>query len=226
MTSITIPDGVTNIGDSAFSYCSGLESITVEYGNSQYHSHENCLIETVNKTLILGCKNSIIPTDGSVTSIGNYAFSGCSSLTGITIPNSVTSIGGGAFSDCSSFTSITIPDSVTSIGGSAFSGCSSLTSVTIDNGVTSIGRLAFWDCSSLTSVTIGNGVTSIGDQTFDGCDSLSKVYYGGTAEDWADISIGYDNSNLTSATRYYYSETPPTDEGNYWHYVDGKIVEW
>ena len=140
LTSITIGDSVTSIGQNAFYGCSGLESINVENGNSQYHSQGNCLIETASKTLILGCKNSIIPTDGSVTSIGEDAFHDCSGLTSITIPDSVTSIGSSAFSSCSSLTSITIPDGVTSIGDRAFYGCSGLTSITIGDGVTSIVR--------------------------------------------------------------------------------------
>ena len=110
-----------------------------------------------------------------VTSIGEYAFYYCRSLTSITIPNSVTSIEGSAFSYCSSLASIEIPNSVTSIGASAFSYCSSLTSVTIPNGVTSIGRSAFQSCSSLTSVTIPNSLTIIGYYTFDSCTSLTSV---------------------------------------------------
>ena len=88
---------------------------------------------------------------------------------------SVTSIGGSAFSWCSSLTSITIPNSVTSIGYSAFEGCSSLTSITLPNNVTSIGNGTFRDCSSLTSITIPNSVTSIGDDAFCGCSSLTSM---------------------------------------------------
>ena len=93
----------------------------------------------------------------SVTSIGHYAFSSCSRLTSVTIPNSVTSIGGRAFDDCSGLTSVTIPNSVTSIGALAFQGCSGLTSVTIPNSVTSIGSGAFAGCSGLTEIKVDNG---------------------------------------------------------------------
>ena len=120
LTSVAISDSVTNIGDYAFYGCSWLESITVATGNTVYHSAGNCLIETATGTLMLGCQNSIIPDNGSVTSIGNYAFQGCNGLTSITIPDSVTSIGDYAFSGCSGLTSVTIPDSVTSIGYRAF----------------------------------------------------------------------------------------------------------
>ena len=133
LTSITIPDSVTSIGSRTFAYCRGLTSITVAKGNPKYHSAGNCVIETATKTLIAGCKTSVIPDDDSVTSIGDYAFRGCSGLTSITIPDSVTSIGGLAFWGCSGLTSITIPDSVTSIGFAAFFDCSGLTSVTFEN---------------------------------------------------------------------------------------------
>ena len=110
-----------------------------------------------------------------VTSIGNYAFYGCSSLTGVVIPDSVTSIGEGAFNYCSSLSGVVIPDSVTSIGDDAFWGCSSLNSVVIPDSVTSIGEWAFVGCSSLTSIVIPNSVTSIGEYAFYDCDSLTSV---------------------------------------------------
>ena len=110
-----------------------------------------------------------------VTSIGNWAFNGCSSLTSVVIPEGVTSIGDWAFNGCSSLTSVVIPEGVTSINDGAFYKCSSLTSIVIPEGVTYIGREAFRYCSSLTSVVIQEGVTSIGASAFCYCSSLASV---------------------------------------------------
>ena len=130
LISITIPDSVTSIGGWVFSGCLGLTSLTVADENPYYHSAGNCIIHTATKELIAGCKNSIIPTDGSVSSIVPGSFGDCSNLTSIDIPNGVKSIDPAAFRDCSSLTSIVIPKSVTYIGFDAFVGCVDLTSIT------------------------------------------------------------------------------------------------
>ena len=142
LTSIVIPDSVTSIGYALFSGCSNLTSISVDGGNTRYHSDGNCLIETATKILIAGYENSVIPSNGNVTSIGSSAFFSCERLTSITIPDSVTSIGSSAFSFCSGLTRITIPDSVTRIGHSAFYGCSRLTSINFN------GTKAQWNAIS------------------------------------------------------------------------------
>ena len=141
-----------------------------------------------------------------LTTIG-YEFSGCRSLTSVTIPDSVTTIVSGAFRFCSSLKSVTIGDSVTTIGSYAFSDCWNLTSVTIPNSVTTIEEYAFRFCISLTSVTIGASVTTIGDQAFYDCESLTSV----TIPDSV-TTIGNEAfrgcSSLTSV--YCKATTPPT----------------
>ena len=134
-----------------------------------------------------------------VTSIGNWAFSDCTSLGSVTIPDSVTSIGVRAFSGCSSLTSVTIPDGVTSIDISAFYECTSLTSVTIPDSVTSIGNYAFYRCTSLTSVTIPDSVTSIDISAFSDCTSLESVTIGDSVTSIGDSAFR-ECTNLTSVT--------------------------
>ena len=138
--------------------------------------HKGLPVTSIGYSAFSCCSNlTSIAIPNSVTSIGVWAFAMCSNLTSITIPNSVTSIGDGAFKECSNLTSITIPNSVTSIGEDAFSWCSNLTSITIPNSVTSIGEDAFSLCSNLTSITIPNSVTSIGERAFESCKNLTSI---------------------------------------------------
>jgi len=199
LTSITIPDSVTSIGKHAFSSCSGLTSINVDVNNQIYDSRNDCnaIIETLTNTLVVGCKNTIIPN--SVTSIGNYAFNYCSGLTNITIPDYVTSIGDYVFEGCSGLTSVTIGNSVTSIGESAFYQCSRLTSVTIGNSVTSIGSSAFSGCSGLTRIIIPDSVTSIGVRAFQYCSELTSVTIPDSVTSIGNNTFQYC-SKLTSVT--------------------------
>ena len=147
--------------------------------------------------MICGSKNTVIPND--VTSIGDYAFSGCSDLTSVTIPNSVISINEAAFSDCSSLTSVTIPNSVTYIGHGAFQDCGTLTSVTIPNSVTYIGNNAFSECFAMTSVTIPSSVTYIGNGAFYNYNLTSVTVEKGTP---INIKKEYTFSNRANATLY------------------------
>ena len=230
LTSITIPNSVTNIGYGAFRSCKGLTSITIP--NSVTFIGSYAFYECINLTSIT------IPN--SVTSIGDYPFFSCPKLEKIIvsnentyfdsrdncnaiiltatntllfgcknsiIPNSVTTIGEGAFSGCTNLTSITIPNSVTNIGGGAFYGCTGLTSITIPNSVTRIGDYAFRSCTGLTSITIPNSVTSIGDYAFSGCSGLTSITIPNSV-----VSIGmeafYGCTGLTAI--HCLSSTPPT----------------
>ncbi|MGN0223071.1 MAG: leucine-rich repeat domain-containing protein [Muribaculaceae bacterium] len=219
LTSVTIPNSVTSIGDYAFSDCSGLESIVVASGNSIYDSRNNCdaIIETSTNTLLYGCKNTIIPN--SVTSIGNYAFGGCSGLTSVTIPNSITSIGTSAFSNCSGLTSVTIDNSVTSIGISAFSDCSGLVNMTLPKSVTSIGASAFANCSALKSVVFGAGLTSIGSDAFSGCSIKKAFWFPNTPPSGSNnisASVHYvanDQYSFSNQTKYQFLSSMFTVDG-------------
>ena len=157
---ITIPASVTSIGNYAFYGCSALESISVANGNTKYDSRNDCnaLIETASNTLMLGCKNTVIPN--TVTSIGDYAFHGCEELKEITIPASVTSIGNETFYYCTSLTSITIPASVTSIGNETFADCTSLTTVFMEPTTPpTLGYYAFDECDALDAIYVPTGTS-------------------------------------------------------------------
>ena len=165
LTSLVIPDSVTNIGDYAFSSCRSLTDIVIpdSVTNIGDYAFWNCRSLT----------NIVIPN--SVTSIGDNAFEYCFSLSNLIIPDGVTSIGDGAFVGCTSLSSVVIPDSVSCIGNNAFGGCESLTDIVIPNSVTSIGESAFYGCRSLTEVVIPDSVTSIGDKAFHTCSSLTNI---------------------------------------------------
>ena len=195
LKSVVIPNSVTFIGDNAFNNCSSLISFNVDTNNKNYSSSDDGkILCDRNKTTLLAYPSvtgDVTISDG-VTSIGNYAFYSCESLTSVVIPDSVTSIGESAFADCSNLTSVTIPGGVTSIGNYAFERCDGLINVIIGDSVTSIGESAFADCSSLTNITIPDSVTSIGSYAFSGCSFLKSITF-------ADTSTWYytDNSDYT-----------------------------
>ena len=224
LTSITISEGVTSIGGDAFSHCSNLTRVDIAdldawcrilfanslatpmyYAKNVYCNGDKIVavkvpegVKALNYTFygfqdlirvtlpgsLTAIGDSAFSNCGSltrldipdgVTSIGSFAFFGCSALASVSIPESVSSIGSGAFYECKRLTSVAIPEGVSSIGDSTFQSCECLTSVSIPGSVTSIGRSAFFSCMSLTSIAIPEGVTSIGDRVFYSCRNLASV---------------------------------------------------
>ena len=170
LKNIYIPSSIERIGVSPFNLgdydysniCSDVESITVSENNPHYHSAGNCLIETETGRLVSGCKNSVIPDDGSVTAIGDYAFSQVDSLESVVIiPDSVSLIGEGAFLYSIDLESVFIPNSVTAIGSFAFADCTRIQSISIPDSVTDIGYAAFAECDNLISISFGSGLRNI-----------------------------------------------------------------
>ena len=196
MTTVTIPNSVTDIGGEAFSYCSGLTEVTIP--NS---------VTTIGGGAFKGCSGLTTVTIGnSVTTIGERAFTSCSGLTEVTIPNSVTTIGDSAFEGCTGLKTVTIGNSVTTIGSSAFEDCTELTEVSIPNSVTNIGSSAFEDCTELKTVTIGNSVTTIKSFTFSWCTQMESVTIGEKVESIEDFAFSHCD-NLTAVISK--AMTPP-----------------
>ena len=194
-TSFRLPSHLKSIGSGAFSYCIALEEI-------------------------------VIPP--SVEYIGSGAFSTCLNLKKITLPPNITELYN-TFINCESLTEISIPSSVQTLSTSAFSYCYSLRSVTIPQGLKYIGRRVFFYCCRLKNVIISNSVEEIRLSAFSECYRLKNVFYCGTEEQFNQIAYPGLSSEINSiayynaATKYFYSEEQPTEEGNFWHYAeDGK----
>lgn len=190
------------------------------------------------------------PEGDLVVAIGDEAFSGCTDITGIRIPDNVIHIGKRAFAGCTSLRDLEIPGSVEAIGDEAFMNCDSLTSVTILSSLTEMGERAFAECDNLTialiygdGLDVSNGafsgckkleavmldtdVAGILEDAFSSCPSLAKIYYTGNPETFKDLIVDATNENFSSCDVYFLRTSEPTEEGNFWHYNNsGEIEEW
>lgn len=224
VTSVTIPDSVTEIGANAFAGCTNLTSVnyiggdwsklTIQSGNpavedaakdaanEQLFDFEFILNNTA--VIVIRYKGTAadvtIPSrykGKPVTVIDHTAFYNNSAVTSVTIPDSVTAIPDYAFGFCSQLTNISIPNSVTFIGFSAFNSCTSLKSITLPSSLSTIQSYAFYNCGNLKTIRIPVSVTSIGNYAFDVCPSLMTVTYPGSKTQWDDnITKGSNNDVL------------------------------
>ena len=218
ITSVTIPDSVTEIGSNAFAGCTNLTSVnyigdwsklTIQSGNPAVEDAVNAQLFdfefTPDNTAVIVTKYNGIAADVTipsrykgkpVTAINNAVFPN-SAVTSVTIPDSVTSIPDAAFVNCSQLTNISIPNSVTFIGFSAFNSCTSLKSITLPSSLSTIQSYAFYNCGNLKTIRIPVSVTSIGNYAFDVCPSLMTVTYPGSKTQWDDnITKGSNNDVL------------------------------
>jgi len=226
LTAVFIEDGVTIIGVSAFSGCTGLTEIIIPNSVTTVgvdaFSNTGLIEVTIPNSVtsigtraFLNCTNlTSVAIGNSVTNIGSRAFSS-TGLTEITIPNSVTSISDSAFANCANLTSVTIGNSVRTIGRSAFSN-TGLTEITIPNSVISIGTGAFFDCINLTSVTIGNSVTSIGGMAFTTARLTEVINYAETPQSISSSVFFYTSNTIGAILKVPFQALPLYQSHNVW----------
>lgn len=158
---IIIPKNVSDIGTTVFENNTALSAIYVDPENRFYHSNQNCLIETSNRYLVAGCKNSIIPDDGTVTHISYKAFAGCLGLETMNIPATVKTIFTEAFAGCKNLVQISGMQGVTQLNSYAFADCEKLAQITLPEGLEQMGRKVFYSCNALKELHIPASLTSI-----------------------------------------------------------------
>ena len=225
LTSIEIPESVLVIENAALRGCDSLISITLPFVgtdvNKPWQGYFSDIFggeEKIPKSL-----RSVVVTN--TTHVSSYAFQFCSNLTSIIFSDRTANIAAYAFRDCKSLKTVRLPNKMTKICEKLFFYCSSLVTIHVPENVTDIEDDAFFYCLSLKSIVLPKALKTVGESAFTGMENLS-VYYGGTAEDWESIDFASGNDALIFATHYYYSETPPDSEGNYWHYVNGVPAVW
>lgn len=238
LTSIEIPKGITTIKSYTFKSCTSLTSVIIPDS-----------VTTIEEYAFQTCNFTSITIPNTVKSIGLGAFNGCTNMTSITIPFVGRSakedetkthfayiFGGDTNGQDDKGNNNTLTYSIKkvvitggkTIAGGAFYNCA-LNSIIIQGGVETIGDGAFRDCSHLRSLVISTSVKSIGSSIcYSKNSEFESVYYAGTNTQWENCinNIGKDNDEFNQATKYYYSESEPTTEGNYWHYVDGVPTIW
>ncbi len=217
LTSITIPETVTSIGENAFRGCTGLIQTEngVSYVGGWVVACDPCLTNVTlrNGTVgiadkaFVGCnvlESIVLPA--SMRSIGAFAFSGCSNLSSVTLSSGLERIGNSAFAECRLLRSIELPSSLRSIGTDAFSYCRSLKSIEIPEGITELGENVFYYCYNLQSITIPHSVTQIREWALYNCTNLLTITYAGTRDEWEALDKAAHWNDLTGSYHVHCSD--------------------
>lgn len=254
LTSVSLPDSLKTIESNAFSNCTSLASIffpdSLEtIGSSAFWSCESLAsvilpssLKTIAPNTFMSCTSlASVSLPASLETIGNSAFSHCKNLESVRFPDSLKTIENGAFSNCTRLMDVRLPASLETIGEGAFRNCTSLTSVSLPDSLKAIGEKAFASCP-IAKFYLPDSLTDLADGFTDAeleeivlpvsvgridpalFSDTTILYYRGTKEQWEETF----SETEYRGTRYYYSETPPDDNGNYWHFApDGKTpVIW
>ncbi|MCR5041216.1 MAG: leucine-rich repeat protein, partial [Clostridia bacterium] len=232
LTSLNIPEGVTEIGRSVITNCFSLASITADAANPVFHAENNCLINTAEKTVVLGLDAEDIPSDGSVTAIGDYAFEGTGLPAEYAVPEHITSIGVRAFAGCTGLEELVIPETVTDfktssdvrsgafagcrsleavdirtaeIGWGTFQDCTALSRISLPDGLRELRSGVFKNLTALTEISLPDGLEAIYDSAFDGCSALREITIPAST-----TSIGclVKTSNVSEPQIFYGSVNP------------------
>ena len=187
MASLTLPESLRTIGNSAFLCCS-LRELTIPDG-----------VTSIGTGAFYNASLTSVKLPASGVTLGDSLFQECEKLTEVTLPADLTVIGPSMFENCGSLKNVTIPSGVTHIGNAAFAACEALPEIRLPDGMEALGSEAFVGCRAVTKVYIPRSLTSIGEAAFRICEGLTDVYYGGTAAEWAAISVADRNDPLLNA---------------------------
>jgi len=230
---ISLPSGVIEIQEAAFMDCTGLSVMNLPSS-----------VTIIGWKAFMGCTGlSMMIIPSSVTIIEASAFENCKGLLAVMIPASVTRIGSTAFANCIELVDVVILNPAVEMGDNVFFACNKfdnlmapievldhidvrkLRSLILVNG-TAIPNSKFESCLGLEQLLLPGTIKEIGHGAFNNCISLKEIYYAGDEAAWNQITVKSMNTNFTKAKVYFYSETRPTAEGNYWHLVDGVPTPW
>lgn len=214
LTGIYLPNGLQNLQDRVFAE-SGLTGVALPE-----------TLTSMGQGVFSGCVSLIEADLGGVTNIPKETFYGCERLSEVTLSEGVKTIAYFAFGDCDALAGISLPATLESIDESAFWGCDNLLSVTIPDNVRYVGMGAFEYCIALEQVVVGSGVKTLDSYAFYGCDKLTDIFYKGNESSFNAITVGGNNEPFDKATVYFYSETTPSEEGNFWYYKDGVVTKY